>query len=191
MRPPQKPPAPYLGIDLTGDEQALFDSIRAENGREGPFSDDYGSHVAELLQRLEARGAIPAIRLRYFTDAELNPGIRKSRQQVFIDNGCDTREKLLTSGNFFRHLDYIVRGPRVPARLVARFKDHVATPFSEFENLRRAVRAEVRALTRAPPGVYLEDDIFMLALESGLDLGEARIIRTDVMSAMAKSRRSR
>jgi hypothetical protein len=31
----------------------------------------------------------------------------------------------------------------------------------------------------------------MLALESGLDLGEARVIRTDVMSAMAKSRRSR
>lgn len=191
MRPPTKPAAPQLGIELTADEQALFDSIRAENGREGPFSDEYGSHVAELLRRLEARAAIPAIRLRYFTDAELNPGIRKSRQQVFIDNGCDTREKLLTSGNFFRHLDYFVRGPRVPARLVARFKDHAATPFPEFENLRRAVRAEVRALTQAPPGVYLEDDIFMLGLESGLDLGEARIIRTDVMSAMAKSRRSR
>lgn len=191
MRPPPNPPAPSLGIDLTAEERALFESIRAENEREGPFSDDYGSHVEELLQRLQARGAIPAIRLRYFTDAELNPGVRKSRQQVFVDNGCDTREKLLTSGNFFRHLDYIVRGPRVPARLVASFKDHAATPFPEFENLRRLVRAEVRALTQAPPGVYLEDDIFMLALESGLDLGEARIIRTDVMSAMAKSRRSR
>lgn len=191
MRPPPKLPAPHFRIDLTAEEQALFDSIRAENGREGPFSDDYGSHVAELLQRLEARGAIPAIRLRYFTDAELNPGIRKSRQQVFIDNGCNTREKLLTSGNFFRHLDYIVRGPRVPARLIAKFTEHAAAPLSEFENLRRDVRAEVRALTQAPPGVYLEDDIFMLALESGLDLGEARIIRTDVMSVMAKSRRSR
>jgi hypothetical protein len=191
VRLPLKPPPPHLGIDLTADEQALFDGIRTENGREGPFSDDYGSHVAELLHRLEARGAIPAIRLRYFTDAELNPGIRRSRQQVFIDNGCDTREKLLTSGNFFRHLDYIVRGPRVPTRLIARFKEHAATALSEFENLRRDVRAEVRALPQAPPGVYLEDDIYMLALESGLDLGEARIIRTDVMSVMAKSRRSR
>jgi hypothetical protein len=179
-----------LGIDLTPDEHALFDSIRAENGREGPFSDEYGSRVAELLERLQARGAIPGMRLRYLTDAELNPGIRKSRQQVFIDNGCDTREKILTSGSFFRHLEYIVRGPRVPAHLIARFKAYAATPFPEFENLRRAVRADVRALPQ-PSGVYVEDDMFMLALECGLELSEARIIRTDVMNALSKSRRSR
>ena len=76
-------------IQLTVDERAIFDRIRAEAVSDEPFSDEYGRNVAEFLRRLKAREAIPQVRLRYFTDADLNPGLRKSRQQVFIDNGCD------------------------------------------------------------------------------------------------------
>jgi hypothetical protein len=137
-----------LRIPLTPQEQALFDSISSEASREGTFSDEYGGNVAELLKRLQARNAIPAVRLRYFTNADLNPGVRKSRRQVFIDNGCGTPDKINTSGNFFRHLEYFICGPRVPAHVIARFQEYAATAFRDFETLRSFVRAQVNRLNQ-------------------------------------------
>lgn len=176
-------------IELDPDEDALFASIRAEALSDEPFSDEYCGKVTELLRGLKARGAIPAVRLRYFTDADLNPGLRKSRQQVFVDNGCDTYEKILTSGNFFRYLEYFVTGPRLPQEVMTRFSDLAARPFRDFEPLRTFVRAHAKQLSSTPLRDYLGEEFFKLALECDLELVEAKMIRTDAMNAVSRSRR--
>lgn len=182
------PPGP---VQLTADERALFDRIRAEAVSDEPFSDEYGGNVAEFLRRLKVRGAIPRVRWRYFTDADLNPGLRKSRQQVFIDNGCDTAEKIFTSGNFFRYLEYFVTGPQLPDDVVSRFSKLAADASWHFDALRSFVRMQATRLSDTPARDYLGEEFLKLALEWGLDLFEAKMIRTDAMNAVSRSRRKR
>lgn len=178
-------------VQLTVDERAIFDRIRAEAVSDDPFSDEYGRNVAEFLRRLKAREAIPQVRLRYFTDADLNPGLRKSRQQVFIDNGCDTTEKIFTSGNFFRYLEYFVMGPQLPKDVVSRFSELAADLRWHFDPLRSFVRMQARRLSDTPARDYLGEEFFKLAMECGLDLFEAKMIRTDAMNAVGRARRKR
>jgi len=64
--------------------------------------------MAGLTESLLERGAIPEVRLLYFTDPERNPGGRgKSRQQVFENNGISGTE-IYAHGNFLKFLEYFI-----------------------------------------------------------------------------------
>jgi hypothetical protein len=72
--------------------------------------------MVELWNSLCSRGAIPEVRLQYFTDAERNPGGRgKSRMQIFEKNGT-SGEKIVEHPHFLKYLEYFVFGPDLPRK---------------------------------------------------------------------------
>lgn len=98
-------------IELTEQETDLLKQIRFR----------YTSHdelraslmpMAALTDSLLERGAIPKVRLLYFTDPERNPGGRgKSRQKIFERNGTSEAE-ISAHPHFLKYLEYFIYGPR-------------------------------------------------------------------------------
>jgi len=86
---------------LTSQEQALLDQIDFELHGDAIVSLRASEHLMPLLLR---RDAIPKIRLRYFTDAELNIGVSCSKQQVFERNGTHGTA-IFGHGNFISYLE--------------------------------------------------------------------------------------
>jgi hypothetical protein len=176
-----------MRIDLTAEEDAVFNTIRFD-----PWSGDFhmtavenGKRVARLVRSLVARKAIPTVRLRYFTDPELFSGGRgKSHQQVFRNNGCTTDEIIFMHPHFFAYLHYFIFGPRIPADVISKFMELAKGPFRKSDSLPQFVRTQTKRLKLDDP----RDEFFKLALESGLEVQEARMLRTDAMTA-ARSKR--
>jgi hypothetical protein len=179
-----------MQIKLTTDEKALFDTIRWDTPRDFREALQNGERAATLVERLLERGAILEVRRRYFTDAEMNSGLKKSRMQVFIDNGTSGRD-ILSHPNFLKYLRYFVCGPDLPEHVVEEFRQRAAEPFGDAEQLRALARGRARELLRGgrrrPEG--LEEEFFKLATECGLDVGEAKLIRKDVMNVSTSERR--
>jgi hypothetical protein len=176
-----------MRIALTAEEQARFDSIPFDGDR-GDFrtGEDIGEAGAALMRSLVLRRAIPRVRLRYFIDPELNPGVGKSRQQVFMENGFQGREIVSDPCFVRKYLRYFVLGPALPPEVVAAFQQLVAGPIRELEPLRELARAHARE-----PGVHDGEEFFKLSLECGLELREAEVIRTAVLTVVSDERRKR
>lgn len=114
MEKPGRPPCPGP-IELTEDEQALFQRL----------STDLDAPVP-LMRSLRDRDAIPAIRLRYFTDPELNVGRSYSHKEQFERNG--TRgEAILAHPHFVKYLRYFILGPDLPRPAIEAFHAKVMT----------------------------------------------------------------
>jgi hypothetical protein len=133
-----------------------------------------------------ARRAIPDVRWRYFTDPELNAGGRKSRQEVFIDNGCDLRA-ILTHPHFLKYLRYFIAGPQLPADVRSRFEELATESLGDQEALRAYVRASVREDRVSRDDAA--EEFFKLAIECGIELRAAGQVRTDAMNAARRQRR--
>lgn len=175
-----------MRIELSPKEQALFDTIRfdATSSDFYTVAQENGERAAELMRSLIARRAIPDVRLRYFTDPDLFPGGRgRSHKQVFNDNGR-TNSEILEHPSFLNYLNYFICGPRLPTRVIARFKELAAEPFRELESLRQFVRAQTRELKLHDAG----EEFFKIAMECELEPYEAKTLRTDAMTA-SRSRR--
>src|SRR5690242_17226683 len=96
-------------IELTKREQELFGQIRFHSNRHEDLRASIMPMVA-LSESLLKRGAIPEVRLLYFTDPERNPGGRgKSRQDVFRKNGTSGPE-VFAHPHFMPYLEYFVCG---------------------------------------------------------------------------------
>jgi hypothetical protein len=176
-----------LAITLTDREQKLFDSIAFTVGATFSATEN-GEKVAALTRSLVNRDAIPEIRRRYLTDPELFVGnIKGSRKEVFERNGTAGRE-ILTHPSFLKYLHYFVCGPNLPQAMISRFQELASEPFPELEKMRLYIRAQVKQM---PPDRYdLGEEVFKLALESGLDVYDAKTLRTDAMNAArARSKR--
>lgn len=138
--------------------------------------------MAALSELLLERGAIPEIRLRYFTDPECNPGGRgKSRQNMFERNGT-CADEILEHPHFLQYLQYFVFGPRLPPSVIQQFKE-VAT-FSgyltagDLNDLAASARAVVRSAQLIP--AQAAEEFYKLALECGAVPSSAEIIRNSI-----------
>jgi hypothetical protein len=176
-----------MRIDLTREEQALFDSIRFD-----PASRDFhavaaknGEGAAALMRSLTSRRAIPPVRMRYFMDPDFFTGGRgRSRKQVLNDNGRSDSE-ILTHPHFLKYLHYFICGPQLPADVVATFRELAVAPLRDLEQMRQFVRARVRDRDLSDPG----EEFFKVAVECELDLFEAKSLRSDAMNAARRRRR--
>ena len=140
----------------------------------------------ELTHLLLDRGVIPDVRLRYFTDADLNVGGRgKSRQDVFIRNGC-TGDGILRSPHFLKYLRYFVLGPVLPVDVIAGFRqlvlDDRGTSGEVMSQLGSYARAKAKLL-KSPVLYDLHEEFYKLALECGVDEYVASTVRKAAQSA--------
>jgi hypothetical protein len=178
-----------MRIEMTAEEEALLKGILFDTSASDfhVVGLENGEKVTALMRSLLVRQAIPEERWRYFTDPELNPRHRKSRRQIFIDNGC-TGDAILTHPHFLKYLRYFVSGPQLPTGVIARFKELATGPFWELEPLLAFVRACVRE--RRVQRDDAAEEFYKLALECAVALREAEFVRTDAMNAVSAARRS-
>ncbi len=175
-------------VALTDEEAKLHTEIEWDIGN--TLGWDHKARVANLdrigrlARSLLARRAVPAVRLAYFTDPEMNVGGHgKSRREVFEKSGT-TGDAILTSPHFARHLRYFIHGPDLPPEVVRGFvkilDDDAGTSGMVLDQIQRYVRAEVRGRGLEPGDAA--EEFFKLAHEVGRpDL--ARDVRTAAKQA--------
>ena len=170
-------------IELTERETDLLNQIRFR----------YTSHdelraslmpMAALTESLLERGAIPEVRLLYFTDPARNPGGRgKSRQQVFENNGTSGTE-IYAHGNFLKFLEYFIYGPALPPNIVAKFTEAMSfsghLTYGDINDLAPAARAAVRSARLNPHEAA--EEFHKLELECGAMPAGAESIRKSVLA---------
>jgi len=168
-------------IELTTQERQLFDQIRFGSNRHDEIRASIMPMVG-LCESLFKRGAIPEVRLRYFTDSERNPGGRgKSRRDVFERNGTSGPE-IFAHPNFMKFLEYFVCGPNLPSEVIAEFKK--ASKFSGYltrgdvVELIPKARAAVRLASLEP--LSASEEFHKLVMECGASASTAESIRSAV-----------
>jgi hypothetical protein len=173
-------------VALTPDEQNLWDQIYFSEKTILIDHDKIRESIEpayRLAQSLLKRKAIPQIRMRYFTDPELNIGGRgKSRKEVFERNGT-SGDAILKHPHFHKYLRYFVLGPDIPLTAINEFValandcDPITSgDTKEFCNL---ARRQIR--NSGQDTKYAAEEYFKLGLE--LELGEdvAYAIRDTIM----------
>ncbi|SFH25421.1 hypothetical protein SAMN05216299_10426 [Nitrosospira sp. Nsp14] len=137
--------------------------------------------ASQLAKSILAREAVPEIRLRFFTDAELKIGSKKSRKEVFESNGT-IGDAILCHGHFLPYLKYFIFGPDLDDQVIAAFcRQAYATEYisgGDLPDLVTTAKNATRQRRRAPKESAQE--FFKLALECGIDLNYARSIRDAV-----------
>ena len=125
------------------------------------------------MRSLFDRKAVPAVRLRYFTDPDYNVGLRKSRLQVFESNGT-IGDAIFGHGNFLKYLKYFIHGPDLPRSVLEGFCELIDRD-DDRDRSRAYVRAQIRSnnLERRAAA----EEFYKLALECGLDEPFARSLR--------------
>jgi hypothetical protein len=170
-------------IDLTDRERDLFEKIKFRSTRHDDLRASIMPMVA-LVESLRKRGAIPELRVLYFTDPDRNPGGRgNSRQHIFEKNGTSGSE-ILAHPSFMKYLEYFVCGPDLPPETIAEFKELARCSGylsgSDVVDLISSARALVRA-ARLDPSKAAEE-FHKLVLECGAMPSAADSIRQAVRS---------
>jgi len=180
-----------LAVELTEKERHLvsridFDPLARSHDRDTwqPVADA----MSELMHSLLQRNAIPEVRKKFFTDPAYNIGGHGlSRLQVFEKNG--TRgDAVFRHGNFLKYLRYFLYGPDLPKAVIDAFQKKVldcGEPFTSGDAL--SVAEYARQLTRAHrlnSGAAAQE-FYKLALDCGLDAGDARVVRDSVQKVRA------
>lgn len=161
-------------LDLGQDEHALLhelcldiDELVRAQPREVTQN---GERVLTLLAALEARGAIPEHRVRYFTHPDYYPGGRKrSLKEIYEDNG--TRgDDIARHPPFVKIMRYFLNGPDLSASVKREFSDAVQhaggeITGSEVIEVANAARRITREHGLQPHAA--SDEFFKLALEHG------------------------
>jgi hypothetical protein len=171
-------------IELTEAERGLFDQIE--------FDQDHLSHktwqvnaplVEQLFDLLNGRGALPAHRLKWFTDADFNPGGRgRSREDQWRQNGTSGRE-ILRHPNFLSYISYFICGPDLPPAAARTFRTAVENCGMVTSGDMATLSKVARALARQHGlGAHAaSDEFYKLALDCGLGRN-ASYIRDGVRS---------
>jgi hypothetical protein len=168
-------------IELTSAEEDLISQInfdpRHENAEYEEILRTSRQNAAVLMQSIIDRGAIPDIRLQYFTDPELNIGTKMSRKEVFEHNG--TRgSAIFEHSHFLKYLRYFIFGPQLPDPVIDGFVKQVNDWYMELDSLCKSSRQAVRQYGMDPHTAC--EEFHKLALECGLEHYEARMIRDAV-----------
>lgn len=168
-------------IELSNEETTLLSRINFK-----PERDDWPAlleSMAELSESLLDRGAIPAVRLLYFTDAECNPGGRgKSREDIFIGNGTEG-EEIFRHPNFLKIFDYFLFGPDLPAYVISKFKDSMSSGHLSGRDI-NDLTTYARKITRDEgfESHQVAEEFYKLVLECGGPKYGAESIRKSVLS---------
>ena len=173
-------------IELTDTERQLWNEIYFVPPTGGVDYDKLRASIEpahELTRSLVDREAIPKIRLRYFTDPELNVGGHgKSRMQVFEHNGT-TGDDIFRHPHFHRYLRYFVKGPDLPPRTITAFEVLIdgcgMITSGDCEAFCDLARRQAKSIDL--PRRYAAEEFFKLSLELGVDEGMSRAIRDSVM----------
>lgn len=176
-------------LELTAEEQALLGRINFHSASPEEHEPGYWNAVGDaslgLMKSLIERNAIPEVRTRYFTDPDFNIGGRGcSRAGIFEKNGTHG-EAIFRHAHFLKYLHYFLYGPDLPPQVTESFQRKIAeigfvtssdiVPLGAFaRQLKRANR-----LNASDPA----EEFFKLALDCGLELHEARLIRDSVKAA--------
>lgn len=167
-------------IDLTADEQELLDEIVFKPAFDENFSEVTQRSCragAELTRTLLSRNAIPYIRLRYFTDPDLNSGkSKRSRQQMFEANGR-TGDAILEHPHFLPYLKYFLFGPDLPPDVIEQFAAAIDSG-DDIADLRQMARDETRHHRLDPK--HASEEYFKLALECGVSELSAQLVKDAV-----------
>jgi hypothetical protein len=180
-------------IELTEAEKDLASKIVFDlekyNRLERDAAIENGELSAALMQSLMDREAIPANRLRYFTDAAYNPGkSTSSRADLFLRN-AGTVEEMFRHGHFaLLYLSYFVYGADLPTALKEAFFAKAQKYFGTTEQLIQLARQQVRELHRVPNSqdYSYPDAFYQLALDCGCEEWDARAVRQAVMAVKKK-----
>lgn len=178
---------PTPDIELTDRERELFDQIRFHSNRHEEIRASIMPMVG-LSESLLKRGAIPEVRLLYFTDPERNPGGRgKSRQNMFERNGTSDSE-ILAHPNFMKYLEYFVCGPNLPFEVITEFKEIARSSGHltgrDVIDLIPKARTAVRLAQLDP--YEASDEFHKLVLECGAIPSSAESIRNAVRAVKVR-----
>lgn len=173
-----------MRIALTAEEQVVLGQIELDASAQHDYQRwrQNGEFVVTLINSLIDRNGIPAHRVRYFDDPIYNPGGRgKSRMDVFEGNGC-RGEDIFRHNHFLKFLRYFLHGPILPAAIIAQFQQAVdacgMVTSGDVIPLSKQARDLVRAHRLDPDSA--SDEVFKLALETGLDPSDAEVMRRSV-----------
>jgi len=172
-----------MHIELTPQEQVIVDQITFDERG----IDDHESYVAngalvrELMHHLMQRDAIPENRVAYFVDPDYFIGGRgKSHQDVFERNRC-RGDAVFEHAHFLKNLRYFLFGPDLPNAVQTQFKEAVddcgMLTSSDIIPLANTARDLAR---RSNLGRDSHEEFFKLALDAGLNPGDARFARDKV-----------
>ena len=171
-------------IELSEEERNLLEQITLDaRDLEHGTARANGALVTELMHLLLARkNAIPAHRIRYFTDPDYNIGGRgSSRKQIFERNGT-TGDAIFAHPHFLEYARYFVCGPDLPEAVIEAFAAHVEEcgqiTSGDLLPLAKEARTLARRFRLDPRDS--SEEFFKLALEHGLGPSYARIIRDKV-----------
>lgn len=167
-------------ILLTPEEQTLLSQICFDRNSHEEIRNSLAPMEALASSILE-RGAVPAVRIAYFTDPELNIGGRgKSRQDIFEKNGT-SGDEVLRHPHFLKHLKYFIYGPDLPSEAVAKFKSKAYDGHltgSDVVDLTVYARSCVRQNGLDPYNAA--EEFFKLAVECGAMPGFAANLRNSI-----------
>jgi len=172
-----------LEIELTEREKVLVSHIDFNPSTSSHNADSWrpiADAMEELMRSLLERNAIPEARRKFFSDPTFFIGGHgSSHLRVFERNG--TRgDAIFRHPHFVKYLRYFVYGPDLPKPVIEAFQQKVidcGTPFTSGDSI--TLRDFARHLTRSH-GLAAGDaaeEFYKLALDCGLDAGDARSVR--------------
>ena len=173
-------------IELTEREKTLVSQINFNFSGTSYNADSWrpiADAMEELMRSLLGRNAIPEARRKFFSDPTFFIGGHgRSHLQVFEGNG--TRgDAIFRHPHFAKYLRYFVYGPDLSKPIIAAFQQRVidcGDPFTSGDSI--TVGDFARQLTRSHglEAGNAAEEFYKLALDCGLDSGDARSIRDAV-----------
>jgi hypothetical protein len=174
-------------IDLTADEERVLAQIKFPARGVALECDDgerNGELVAELIHALLNRKGIPEVRLRYYADSEYNPSHPKTSRREFFLRNAGNDEAAYRHPHFLKYLHYFVYGADLPEKIKGLFQETASESFVKPQNLVDRVRWLIRSsdIERYPRDYELHDKFYQLALDCECFEGDARRVRSTVMT---------
>lgn len=173
-------------IELIPDEVALMDAIQFDSlafGRNHQAFTANADLAHQLTTRLLERHAIPDQRLRYFTDAEYNPGGRGNSRKDWFERNGTAGDALLRHPHFLGYLRYFIHGADLPPAVLTAYaravEDCGSITSGDIQPLSATARELVRAHRLDPKPAA--DEFFKLCLDLDLDPQDAGSIRSSVL----------
>lgn len=169
-------------IELTADERSLADKIDLEyieqwRGDHETFLKN-GPIICALMASLDARAAIPAYWISYWTDPSCNPGRAKASRKALFERGNETDQDIFSHPNFITHLRYLLLGNELPAHVAKAFKEKAGNP--EWVSARDAIDLgkSARKLARENqiPSHQAAQEFLKLALQMGIKTSAALVL---------------
>jgi len=168
-------------LALTAEERASLAQIELHKMDHAIYLANQ-SPLLSLIASLKKREAVPAHRLRYWTDPDYYSGRRKTSRRGNFERNGSRGDEVYTSPSFIPYLKYFLFGPDLPDNVIEAFVDQVGNPdwvtsgdiTPMCKRARDLVREHRLDKTRA------SDEFFKLCLEIGLDLSYAQAVRDDV-----------